>query len=340
MAVKRFEVNTLNIFLIILSLGLAYAFPFELFILAYAILGPLHYVTEINWLDKKGYFIQDRKQVWILVLLTAMIAVPFMLASVESTNSFFKDNIVFQYIRYYTPNFIFTGLTTAIVMTFTRNWMVVLGTFIGTFLLGMLLQQYLFYVYLVSGLLPTILHVFVFTFFFMLYGAIKDNSRTAYLSVILLLIVPVLISLVPYDAHGFEVNKTAYKAFEESGLQNINFALGYTLGLFENGQPFKLISDVGVKLQIFVAFAYTYHYLNWFSKTTVIGWHKVITKKKLILLLGIWVISIVVYMINYIAGFILLLFLSYLHVLMEFPLNWVSIKEVGKKIFGLKAGTA
>ena len=33
------------------------------------------------------------------------------------------------------------------------------------------------------------------------------------------------------------------------------------------------------KVQAFLAFAYTYHYLNWFSKTLIIKWHQVAKKK-------------------------------------------------------------
>src|SRR5690606_1980879 len=123
---------------------------------------------------------------------------------------------------------------------------------------------------------------------------------------------------------GLNIADYFTESYDTAKFSSINYSLGYSIGLFEGLKPnYAIISEVGVKLQIFIAFAYTYHYLNWFSKTTVIGWHKVISKKKLIVILGIWVIALVVYFTNYYAGFVLLLFLSYLHVLMEFPLNWV-----------------
>ena len=77
----------------------------------------------------------------------------------------------------------------------------------------------------------------------------------------------------------------------------------------------------------FIAFAYTYHYLNWFSKTSIIQWHKINTKK-LIVLIIIWIFSVVLYYINYKLGFIVLLTLSFLHVFIEFPLNIISIREI------------
>ena len=81
-----------------------------------------------------------------------------------------------------------------------------------------------------------------------------------------------------------------------------------------------------------IAFAYTYHYLNWFSKTTVIGWYKKINKKKAILIALIWLLSMSIYYYDYKIGLTLLLFLSLLHVFMEFPLNFISIREIGNSL--------
>jgi hypothetical protein len=43
-------VNYVNAGLMVLSCLAAYVFPFELFLFSYAVLGPLHYLTEISWL--------------------------------------------------------------------------------------------------------------------------------------------------------------------------------------------------------------------------------------------------------------------------------------------------
>ena len=48
-------VNYLNAGLMVLSAGLAFILPFELFLFAYAVLGPLHYLTQISWLHDRGY---------------------------------------------------------------------------------------------------------------------------------------------------------------------------------------------------------------------------------------------------------------------------------------------
>jgi hypothetical protein len=87
-------------------------------------------------------------------------------------------------------------------------------------------------------------------------------------------------------------------------------------------------SEVGIMLMRFIAFAYLYHYLNWFSKTEIIRWHKV-PKVRFILVLVTWIASSAFYAYDYSLGLSLLFFLSFSHVLLEFPLNIVSIVGIG-----------
>jgi hypothetical protein len=97
-------------------------------------------------------------------------------------------------------------------------------------------------------------------------------------------------------------------------------------------------SPVAVVVARFIAFAYTYHYLNWFSKTTVIKWHEV-PKTRLALILVLWIGAIASYLIDYNFGFKVLFLLSILHVMLEFPLNLVTLKGIGvelKSIFTKK----
>src|ERR1700743_2134755 len=46
--------------LLLWSLALAYVLPFELLLLAYIVLGPAHYYTEISWLHDRSYFMPHR----------------------------------------------------------------------------------------------------------------------------------------------------------------------------------------------------------------------------------------------------------------------------------------
>ena len=47
----------------------AYFFPFETFLLAYAFLGPLHYLTEISWLHDRQYFTKGKYDFIPLLLI-------------------------------------------------------------------------------------------------------------------------------------------------------------------------------------------------------------------------------------------------------------------------------
>jgi hypothetical protein len=80
----------------------------------------------------------------------------------------------------------------------------------------------------------------------------------------------------------------------------------------------------------FIAFAYLYHYLNWFSKTEVIRWHKV-PKIRFAAVVILWIAASVFYTMDYSLGLSVLFFLSFTHVLLEFPLNIMSIVGIGKE---------
>ena len=49
--------DAVHLGLMLLALAIAYALPFELLLLSYAILGPVHYLTEISWLHDRRYFL-------------------------------------------------------------------------------------------------------------------------------------------------------------------------------------------------------------------------------------------------------------------------------------------
>lgn len=51
------NIDNINLSLVVIVFAIAIIIPFELFLFAYAILGPLHYLSEIAWLEK------DRKSV-------------------------------------------------------------------------------------------------------------------------------------------------------------------------------------------------------------------------------------------------------------------------------------
>ena len=81
----------------------------------------------------------------------------------------------------------------------------------------------------------------------------------------------------------------------------------------------------------FIAFAYAYHYLNWFSKTSIIKWHQV-PKRRTVAMVLIWLGALVLYAYDYDSGMAALYFLSILHVMLEFPLNHLTFVGIGKEL--------
>src|SRR6188768_2442551 len=63
----------INIGLMLLSCVLAFFIPFELFLFSYAVLGPLHYLTEIGWLHKKNYFTKGKYDFIFLVVACVLL---------------------------------------------------------------------------------------------------------------------------------------------------------------------------------------------------------------------------------------------------------------------------
>ena len=89
------------------------------------------------------------------------------------------------------------------------------------------------------------------------------------------------------------------------------------------------VTAAGESAMRFIAFAYTYHYLNWFSKTSVIRWHE-IPRSRYVLVCLLWLASISIYIYDYGLGFRWLFLLSFAHVFLEFPLNHRSFIGIGQ----------
>ena len=95
-----------------------------------------------------------------------------------------------------------------------------------------------------------------------------------------------------------------------------------------------LIAALCVPFEIFLlsyAVLGPLHCLNWFSKTSIIKWHEV-PRSRWIGVVVMWVSSVGLYGYNYELGLYWLLFLSFLHVFLEFPLNWHSFFGIGREL--------
>ena len=176
------NINTTNSFLILLSLLLAWFFPFELFLLAYAILGPLHYLTEIHWLHKKHYFVSTRYEPTLLIIGGTVLFV--LLFSAISASDWAK---------------ILVGVCCAslvMVMRLQRNVRALL--YLAITLLLLILPPLPLAFVLFSIFLPTLVHVYIFTGAFMLSGVEKEHDRSAFIAFLLSQIEYGILRLSPF----------------------------------------------------------------------------------------------------------------------------------------------
>jgi hypothetical protein len=303
----------------LVSCVIAFFVPFELFLFSYGVLGPLHYLTEIGWLHKKNYFTKGKYDFTFLAILCAIL---FYYSYAKS-----KDAQVIM------SNVIAGAVFLALIFVFIKDWLYRIVLFVLTILVIGVLKNFGDYFMWMGIFLPTIIHVFVFTWVFMLYGVLKEKSFSGFLSTVVLLICAASFFIVQPAGLNYEVSgyvQSSYRMFNLLNFYLINFFHLDTL----NRVTDIFVTNSGFVIMRFVAFAYTYHYLNWFSKTSVIKWHQV-PKRTLILTLAGWAFSVGLYIYDYNIGLKALFFLSFLHVFLEFPLNVVSFTGVGKELSAL-----
>lgn len=329
------EIDILNVILIIVSLTLAFSIPFQLFIFSYAILGPLHYLTEINWLREKNYFIKEVRWMWLFLISAFVFSVPFFLNLpifsnlVEPT---VKKQIASGIIGY-SDEMLLISLLFAIGLIYFKNKITLALFLVGSTVFSVLLLNY-FPTIAIATLVfvPTVIHVYIFTFLFMVYGYLNSKSTAGMIAIVLLILAPFIIMMSKINLMEYaNVPESVRNSYDGSNFNRLNMRISQLFLSKEDGE-FVFFSVMGIKIQIFVAFAYTYHYLNWFSKTSIIKWDKGISRSKLITILSIWAVSVGLYLYNFKIGFIVLSFLSLIHVFFEFPLNITSIKGIALKI--------
>jgi len=311
-------INYLNIALMLLSCVLAFAIPFELFLFAYAVLGPLHYLTEISWLQKKDFFIRSK---WDIVL--------FILVSLALMIGAFDQRSV---VNSFGTGLICTGFIFSLVILFVEKTSVKVGIVCASLFVFAVfdLNKVMALQLLFAIFLPTIIHVFVFTGAFILFGALKSRSVSGIASLVIFVLCAIACFVLLPGENAFVVGEYVQKTYKMFSIVNksISDLLGMN-AIIEMGDVFT--NPKAIAIMRFIAFAYTYHYLNWFSKTSVIKWHE-ISKGRLTAILVLWVLSVAVYAYNYKVGFFALFLLSILHVFLEFPLNHQTFMGIGKEI--------
>ena len=405
---KDSKINFLNIGLMLITAVFAFFLPFETFLLAYAFLGPLHYLTEISWLHDRQYFTKGKYDFVPLLLIGVALSYAAFAKDFDFNIDFYKEFVALNLF----DKLLVLALFSSLLFAFVKNLVVkiIAILFIFIFISGWLAPENATEnsksttIFALTSLVPTLIHVYLFTGLFMLFGALKSRSKTGLLSVLAFIIIPIYLvyglPVTPKKNYISDYGKEAYYAdgdgffytnvsimdhfrlMNEPNLTNkqyldsiinkdsktnqtpiaerqrITDSLSDKLNqafIVPNPEseyymrpiPAKLaipieskdyywnyvfFSGFGIMLMRFIAFAYMYHYLNWFSKTEVIRWHKV-PKIRFIAVLVLWLTACALYAYNYSLGLSFLFFLSFTHVLLEFPLNMVSIVGIGKETY-------
>lgn len=323
------RINYVNIGLMLVSCAAAYVIPFELFLFSYAVLGPLHYLTEISWLHDRRYFSGATgtgrtwgASRWWLALVAVTLAV--MLFGLVG------ERLLRWHVTPVAEIGLFYGVfISASLLVFVRSRVLAAALILSAAVL-LLLFSVTPYFGLIAFLLITIVHVLVFTAAFVLFGALKSRSVSGLLSlVVFILCISSFFTFAPgaLGAPAGDYVRNSYASF-----QTLNANLLRLFHLGPGGSLSEIYnSTAGLMVMRLVAFAYTYHYLNWFSKTSIIKWHEV-SRRRAGVIAALWLGAVAVYAYDYNVGMTALYFLSVLHVMLEFPLNHQTFAGIVKEL--------
>lgn len=310
----KWNIDILNIFLILLSGVFTFILPFQTFLFVYAFLGPLHYLTEINWLQQRDYFLNHKNNAFYLFVPILIIGSIIYIPSIAELKPIIPFLIFFTFLVA-----IFNSNHNEKLY---KNW-----KFIVILIIGILASIYFRKSFntTFSIFLPSLIHVFIFTGIFILSGFVKTKNKLSLVTLLVFLTMSLILITFNLNATFFiEEIQTTYQSFEK-----LNAAIFSIFNEEVLASQSIYFSSFGIKVMQFIAFAYTYHYLNWFSKTSIIQWHKT-SKTKIYSILLIWILSVSLYIYNYKTGLYWLYLLSLTHVILEFPLNITSVKNLFK----------
>jgi hypothetical protein len=338
MSTQRLDI--VNIGLMVLSLISAFLFPAETFLVAIMILGPLHYLTEMPWLERKGFFIPSKKNVWMLIGVAGVLL--FLIFGKELLPSG-SGGWAFRTSGMLAGALFFLAL---VLIRFKKvsSILIALGLIL---IVSWLLSASSEYTQLFLTLFPTLIHVFIFTSAFILYGALKHKSRTGIASLVVYALCTVIIFMIVPSPSSTAlapgvIDLYYYQADIHMSLVSLlNFP---TIGP-DNYDLDTLIfySPTGIMIMRFIAFAYMYHFLNWFSKTSIIKWHE--TKRVVLFsVFGLWIGILILYWIDLPISLSILYTFGLFHVILEYPLNhrsFIGIAEELRSIFkGVRSADA
>lgn len=324
------KVEWINIGLMILCAFGARFFPFELLVGSFLILGPAHYLTQISWMRDRNYFVASKQVglwgwmlpfgfLWVSALgMSSDPITPLLIfgilccfwmgyswacldpyASVSA--KLFK---IFSVLAFaFLTSIAFYTLRVDMVFISSRPWLI----FAIPFSLGILL--------------PTVLHVFAFTAAFMLSGYRKSNEPVSLASFLVLLSGSILLMMWPMEPQEISsiLSPTLnfFNPLVELMTQHGMFNQWYKVSDSPSPQSLPYFSS---QIASVLAFIYTYHYLNWFSKVEILRWNKM-NRPRFIGVLACYVGVLSIMAFSFGTGLVLAIYLANVHMLLEIPLD-------------------
>ncbi len=310
------RLDCINIFFMLISCAVAYFIPWQLLLSAYAILGPAHYLTQISWMHDRQYFTQrkfDYLSLIALIILLTVLPGLTIFNQVSHHHNNINEKIYFGLLV------LMLGISSVLVLSkslIPRVLMISSIIFIISFFISDIIQNKI--LFLILFLLPTLIHVYFFTAGFILNGAFKNKSIPGFLSFLVLLACGISFFVVsPRLSPGHSIFV----------MQNMKYFSDIATKII-NGFDIQNSDQQILNIIRFAAFAYTYHYLNWFIKTKIIKWHEISMTRRVVMS-TLYLFFIGLYLYNYSLGFAALLMLSFAHVVLEFPLDILMMKNIG-----------
>lgn len=282
--------------------------PLQAFVFAFAALGPLHYLTEIAWLQRRQFYFDSG---WMRPRTYALVA---GVASVALTADFLLRK---------GWNFAVIAMLVLALSVWVRDKRVLAATLLVAVVAKKVAPATVF---LAVVMVPTLVHVFGFTWLFMMSGALRARRRNGvrWVNPLLLLALPVVLLWMPLHyaqpgAWWLQAEAVSFAPLHRYIAGHWHHALALDGGLLQD----RLVAGV---LRVF-AFVYLFHYLNWFGKTELLQWHQM--PGRAWTWIGVlYALSVGLFAWNFTLGFIAANFLSMLHVLLEFPLDWKALRFV------------
>jgi hypothetical protein len=290
--------------------GLAAAVaPMPTFLLAYTLLGPIHYLTEMQWLRKKSFYFRTGViPPWMYGTLAAALALLGALDYVLKAGY---------------SNWIVTLLLVVSISATLRSRYALAAVAVAVLAVRHFSPTTIF---LVGVFTPSLVHVFVFTWFFMMSGALRAKTVLTWRwgNPLLLLAIPLVLLWLPihYAPQGglwLRLNHDSFEPMHQYIMQHLRH--GFVAGPGMLNDPL-----VAGMLRVF-AFMYLFHYLNWFGKMDLLQWNA-ISQRGWTAIGVMYAGSISLYAWNFRVGFLVTNFLGLLHVLLEFPLDWQAMRFV------------